>query len=352
MGSSRAGGTSVLYDGQRTPIVIDLTSNRDIEVDVLRQSISVGCGVTNEEVQQAAARCGLFYPVDCYRYSSVGGNIATDAYGTESLAYGTTKDHVLGLDLILPDGSLLTTRSSVTPMGVDLTRLFLGSEGTLGIIWSARLRLMDIPAQTYTHIASFDSHETAFRSAGLLLRTYRPTLTAVKFMDAASTSSIGSEYMSSYQGHHVLLVRSYNDILPGFTAVIDRDAEFLWAANYNLMYEDAVRVSVEPTDADLLVHYSCKLAAMRGGIARVHGSVGLGIYHVSFTGMSAKVIAECATRTMSYVMSMLGGSLAVEGIGNTGNEIFVATQTDMARMILKIKTALDPLGIMNPKKVL
>lgn len=352
MGSARSGGTAAVYDGSRTPIVIDLTSNRDVEVDVLRHTISVGCGTTNEEVIAAASTFGLFYPVECYRHSTVGGNIATDAFGNESLAYGTTKDQVLGLTMVLPDGNLLTTRSSVAPMGVDLTRLFVGSEGTLGICWSATLRLLDAPERTYTHIVGFTTHEAMFRSADILLRQHRGTLTALDFLDSSTTSSMGSEYMKDHKGLYVLLARSSCENLPGFARVPDRDADFLWSAYQDLMRDDAVRVVVEPTDAELLHHYVRKLAALHWCKARMHGSVGLGIFHVVFSGEDSKMISECSDRTRSYVMSMLGGSLAVEGLGTTGKEIFVAAQTDAARLNLKIKMALDPLGIMNPGKVL
>lgn len=352
MGSARAGGAVALYDGGKRPIVVDLTINQDIQVDVLRHTISVGCGATNEDVQQAASACDLFYPVDAYRYSTMGGNIATDAYGVESLAYGTTKDYVLGLDLILPDGERMTTRSSVTPMGIDLTRLLVGSEGTLGIIWSATLRLLDMPERTYTYIAGFDTHDAAFRTVDLLLRQYRSALTSLDFMDALTTDAIGSEYLADQRGRYVLLARSRYESMPGFTRVDDRDAVFVWDAYYNLMYVDAVRVCVDTTDAELLNHYVVHLAAEHSCEVRVNGSAGLGIFHVSFSSDDSKVIAECNARTRSHVMSILGGSLAVEGIGNMGNDLFISTQTDAARLNLKIKQALDPLGIMNPKKVL
>ena len=145
-GSGLSGGSSAVDGG----VVLSLERMRAIEIDLATRVAVVEPGAFNAEVKAAAAAHGLWYPPDpsSYEICSIGGNIATNAGGLCCVKYGVTTDYVLGLDVVLADGTLVTLggKRIKDVAGLSLLKLFVGSEGTLGIVTRAILRL--IPAQS------------------------------------------------------------------------------------------------------------------------------------------------------------------------------------------------------------
>ncbi len=139
-GSGLSGGSSAVADG----IVLSLELMRAIEIDVAARVAVVEAGAFNAEVKAAAAEHGLWYPPDpsSYEICSIGGNIATNAGGLCCVKYGVTTDYVLGLDVVLADGTLITLggKRIKDVAGLSLLKLFVGSEGTLGIVTRAILQ--------------------------------------------------------------------------------------------------------------------------------------------------------------------------------------------------------------------
>jgi len=155
-------------------IVLSLTRmNRILEIDRENRVTRVEAGVVTADLEAAVAEQGLFYPPDpsSNKQSTIGGNIACNAGGPRCLKYGVTGDYVMGLTVVLPDGEVLQTggRAIKNVVGYDLTSLFVGSEGTLGIITEALLRLTTEPEYVRTARAEFPALEDASRTVNAIL---------------------------------------------------------------------------------------------------------------------------------------------------------------------------------------
>ncbi|GAA2307755.1 FAD-binding protein [Streptomyces caniferus] len=170
-------------------VLVTTRMNRILELDLDNRLAVVEPGVVNQDLRKAAARHGLFYPPDpsSLDWCTLGGNLATNAGGLCCGKYGVTADAVLGLEAVLADGSLLRTgrRTVKGVAGYDLTRLFVGSEGTLGVITRATLALKPLPAAPGTLIASFDAVQQA---GDAVIRVVREGLvpSLMEIMDATS----------------------------------------------------------------------------------------------------------------------------------------------------------------------
>ncbi|MGZ8744367.1 MAG: FAD-binding oxidoreductase, partial [Nocardioides sp.] len=187
-GSGLSGGSSAVDGG----IVVCLERMRAIEIDVDCRVAVVEPGAYNAEVKQAAAGHGLWYPPDpsSYEICSIGGNVATNAGGLCCVKYGVTTDYVLGLDVVLADGTLVTLggKRIKDVAGLSLLKLFVGSEGTLGIVTRAILRLVPEQAPRSTLVASFPDVDTAARAVVAVGQTLRPSM--MELMDRASINAV------------------------------------------------------------------------------------------------------------------------------------------------------------------
>ena len=171
MGSGLAAGSIPIPSGG---IVLCLTRmNHILEIDIQNATVSVEAGVITADLQKEVEKQGLFYPPDpsSIRHSTIGGNIACNAGGPRCLKYGVTGDYVLGLTVVLADGNILTTGGKPIKdvTGYDLNGLFTGSEGTLGLITEALLRLVARPQFARTALADFVSLEAASRTVNAIL---------------------------------------------------------------------------------------------------------------------------------------------------------------------------------------
>ena len=170
MGSGLA-GASIAFDGG---IALSLTRlNRILDIDPENRTARVEAGVVTADLQAEVEKLGLFYPPDpsSNRQSTIGGNIACNAGGPRCLKYGVTGDYVMGLSVVLPDGQVLETggKAIKNVVGYDLTSLFIGSEGTLGVITQALLRLVTKPQSVRTARAEFPALDDASRTINAIL---------------------------------------------------------------------------------------------------------------------------------------------------------------------------------------
>ena len=171
MGSGLAAGSISMPEGS---IVICLTRmNRILEIDPQNATIQTEAGVITADLQAEVEKIGLFYPPDpsSIRHSTIGGNIACNAGGPRCLKYGVTGDYVLGLTVVLADGRILKTGGKPIKdvTGYDLKSLFTGSEGTLGLITEALLRLVAKPKYAQTALAEFDSLADASQTVNAII---------------------------------------------------------------------------------------------------------------------------------------------------------------------------------------
>src|ERR687897_1517473 len=178
-GSGLSGGSTAVDAG----VVLSMERMRAIEIDTATRVAMVEPGAFNAEVKAAAAAHGLWYPPDpsSYEICSIGGNIATNAGGLCCVKYGVTTDYVLGLDVVLADGTLvqLGGKRIKDVAGLSLVKLFVGSEGTLGIVTRAILRLVPLPLPPATLVASFASVVTAAEDVGAAVPLLPELLAAV-----------------------------------------------------------------------------------------------------------------------------------------------------------------------------
>ncbi|HHN94537.1 MAG TPA: FAD-binding protein, partial [Anaerolineae bacterium] len=155
-------------------IALSLTRmNRILEIDEVNRTVRVEAGIVTADLQAEVEKLGLFYPPDpsSNKQSTIGGNIACNAGGPRCLKYGVTGDYVMGLTVVLPDGRVLETggKAIKNVVGYDLTSLFVGSEGTLGVITEALLKLVAKPQFVRTARAEFPSLEDASRTVNAVL---------------------------------------------------------------------------------------------------------------------------------------------------------------------------------------
>ncbi|MBI4828074.1 MAG: FAD-binding protein, partial [Nitrospinae bacterium] len=165
---SGTGFTGASIPARRGVALVMAKMNRMLEIDPDNLTALVEPGVVNNELQRAVERLGFFYPPDpaSLKVSTIGGNVATGAGGPRAVKYGVTKDYVLALEAVLPTGEIIRTGANTvkSAVGYDLTRLLVGSEGTLGVITNIRLRLLPKPESTQTALAAFKSVDDAARA--------------------------------------------------------------------------------------------------------------------------------------------------------------------------------------------
>ncbi len=192
-GSGLSGGSSAVAGG----IVISLDRMRAVLIDPECRVAIVEPGALNAEVKAAAREHGLWYPPDpsSFEICSIGGNIATNAGGLCCVKYGVTTDYVLGLDVVLADGTAITLGGSRLKdvAGLSLVKLFVGSEGTLGVVTRAILRLVPAQQPPSTLVASFPTVAAAADAVVRISRRLRPAM--LELMDRASINAV-EDYLS------------------------------------------------------------------------------------------------------------------------------------------------------------
>jgi glycolate oxidase len=201
---AQAHGIPVVPQGARTSltgascategaIVLNVEALRGIDIDPVEGHARVGPGVVNADLKAAVREAGLFYPPDPASADTctIGGNVATNAGGLCCIKYGVTADYVKSLEIVLPGGEQIRTGklTAKSTAGYDLTGLFVGSEGTLGVVTSALVRLIPAPDLALTALATFDSLDEAARAV-LALRADRHRPALLEFLDRASIAAI------------------------------------------------------------------------------------------------------------------------------------------------------------------
>jgi len=383
-GSGLSGGAAAIEGC----VVISLERmNQFLEFDPRDRIVHVQPGVINADVTDAVRSDGLWYPPDpaSSAFSTIGGNIATNAGGLCCVKYGVTADYVMGLEVVLADGSVVVTgrRTVKGVAGLNLTGLFVGSEGTLGIITSARLKLRPRPAPAGTIVAFFPSTAAAGRAIfGLTAARVEPalleimdhtTLTAVddwKRMDLDRDAAVlllaQSDVSGSGRAEEIIAMsRVFTEAGATYVAetLDDEEGEQLLAAR-RLAYPALERLGAAMLDdvavprsrlPDLLAAIPV-IADDRGVLVGMFGQAGDGNMHPTIVfdrnddesyraaGLAFDDIVTCALK--------LGGTATGEhGVGLLKHR-FLERELGAAAVGLQraVKRTFDPLGILNPGK--
>jgi glycolate oxidase len=221
-GTGLSGGATALDRG----IVLSTERMRDIVVDPVTRTAVTQPGLFNAEVKKAVAEYGLWYPPDpsSYEICSIGGNIATNAGGLCCVKYGVTTDYVLGMQVVLADGTAVRLGGPRLKdvAGLSLTKLFVGSEGTLGVITEVTLRLLPPQHKGCTVVASFDSVAAAAEAVVTITGKIRPSM--LEFMDAVAVNAVEDKLkMGLDRNAAALMVAASDDRGPAGAA----DAEYM-----------------------------------------------------------------------------------------------------------------------------
>lgn len=385
-GSSLTGGATPIKGGW----VLDLSQLNKIELDVNNQIIHCGPGAIIADIQEKAAEQNLFYPPDpsSKKFCTIGGNIACNAGGLRCVKYGVTRDYILSLSGYLPTGEAVqwgrATRKFAT--GYNIRDLWIGSEGTLGVVTEAVLRLIVKPVVQKTFLAAFKDDSSALRAPIELSRMgIRPSI--IEFLDKWTVECVqsftGKEVFPGMSPHPALLIELDGD--PSFIekesadlqgwlresalchemAVTQEEAEELWEvrrqgspamkklANTKLN-EDVV---VPLTEQTKLVEFVGELRRQFNLKVGVFGHCGDGNLHVNFMydhedEDESKNAVEALNLLMEKV-NELGGAISGEhGIG-LAKTPFARMQFNSAewRTMEAVKKTLDPKGILNPGKI-
>ena len=221
-GTNLSGGTTPL-DG--SIIIIFKNMNSILEIDEENLTLTTQPGVYTKDIFDAAAEVGLFYPPDpgSMHVSQIGGNLSENSGGLRGLKYGVTRDYVLGLHVVLPNGEIIKTGGKLSKdvAGYDLTSLFVGSEGTLGIITEAVLKLIPQPDTKKTMLALFHDLEAAAQTVSDIIAN-RITPATLEFLDQA-TVQVVEDYVNiglPVDARVVLLIEQ-----DGTKEVVDQDVE-------------------------------------------------------------------------------------------------------------------------------
>jgi glycolate oxidase len=382
-GTGLSGGSSAVDGG----ITISLDRMRAVEIDPACQVAVVEPGALNAEVKRAAAEHGLWYPPDpsSFEICSIGGNLATNAGGLCCVKYGVTTDYVLGMDVVLADGTLVTLggKRIKDVAGLSLLKLFVGSEGTLGVITRAILRL--VPAQTVgaTLVSTFPTMAAASRAVVALRSRLRPSM--LELMDNATINAVEdwrshgldrstgalliaqSDAPGAACGAEVDLMRACCEDAGGeaFTTTDPDEADLLVAARRNALHALESRGSVLFEDVGVPVPFLPELVA---GVAATAERCGVEIAVVAHAGdgnTHPVVVFDAADpdsvararKAFDEVMAVaigLGGTITGEhGVGRAKRSALPQQLgTDVMALTQRVKDALDPDGILNPGAVL
>jgi len=379
-GSGLSGGATALDDG----IVLSTEKMRDISVDPVTRTAVCQPGLFNAEVKKAAAEHGLWYPPDpsSFEICSIGGNIATNAGGLCCVKYGVTTDYVLGMHVVLADGTAVRLGGPRLKdvAGLSLTKLFVGSEGTLGVITEVTLRL--VPAQNASSIvvAGFSSVQAAVEAVLGVVAQLRPSM--LEFMDSVAINAVEDILrMDLDRGAAAMLVAGSDErgragsedaelmaavfVENGATEVFSTDdpdegEAFVAARRFcipaveakgSLLLED---VGVPLPALGKLVTGIARIAAERDLMISVIAHAGDGNTHPLIVyDPSDAAMAQRAHVAFGEIMDLavsLGGTITGEhGVGRLKRPWLDGYLGPEAMDLnWRIKQALDPLGILNP----
>ncbi len=385
-GTGMSGGALAVQGGM---VMVMTRFNRILEIDTDNMVAEVQPGVVTGHFQEEVQRQGLFYPPDpsSAPFSTLGGNVAECAGGSRAIKYGVTRDYVLGLEVVLPTGEVISTgvRTTKGVVGYDMTRLIVGSEGTLGVITRIVLRLVPLPEAVRTLTAAFDRIQDAARTVSEIVRC-GITPRTVEYMDQAAIICV-EDYLKiglPVEASAMLLVEvdgsaSEVDLAVKYILAIcdkggarkidvarsEQEAKDLWKAR-KAISPALFRLGPDKINEDIVVPRS-RIPDMVQWIEELRKRTGLtmvtfghaGDGNIHFNIMLDRSDKEALSKANAAVAEVfeqtiaLGGTLSGEhGVGITkAPYLHMEVGTSELALMRRIKTAFDPNGILNPGKI-
>jgi len=382
-GTSLEGQVAALAGG----VCIDMSQmNRILRVNAADLDASVEAGVTRKQLNEHLRDTGLFFPIDPGADASLGGMAATRASGTNAVRYGTMRENVLALTVVLADGRVIRTarRARKSAAGYDLTRLFVGSEGTLGIITEVTLRLYGIPEAISAAVCAFPNIEGAVDTVILTIQNGVP-VARIELLDECQMAAInkyskldhkvaptlffefhGSSAGVAEQAETVNAIASEHGGDDFCWATTSEERSKLWQARHDAYYAAlALRPGSKGWATDVCVPISrlaeC-ITETKRDLAQsplpyaLVGHVGDGNFHLVFMidPNRPEEVAEASRlndRMVARALAMEGTSTGEHGVGYGKMDFLIAEHGEAVSVMRTIKKALDPDGILNPGKI-
>ena len=384
-------GTGTSLEGHalavRGGLVVDLMRmDKVLEVRPEDMLAVVQPGVTREALNTDLRATGLMFPVDPGANASLGGMAATRASGTTAVRYGTMRQNVLALEVVLADGRIIRTgtRAAKSSAGYDLTALMVGSEGTLGIITELTLRLHGQPEDVAAAVCAFPTMTDAVTCVAQTMQAGIP-MARIEFMDPMGMRAVNMHMGSDYPEQPHLMVEfngspdavktdaeSFGQLAEenggtGFAwATTPEDRNRLWAARHNSYWAS---LKLRPGATGVVTDICVPMSELPGAVAAaaadmqaegilgdIVGHVGDGNFHtlmlVDPDSAEEIATAKAVARRMAERALAVGGTISGEhGIGIGKRDLMEAQHGEAWQVMAAIKRTLDPNNIMNPGKL-
>jgi D-lactate dehydrogenase (cytochrome) len=369
-------------------ISIDLSRmNQVLAINADDLTVTVQAGVTRKQLNEAVKSTGLFFPIDPGADATLGGMSATRASGTNAVRYGTMRENVLALEVVTASGEVIRTgtRAKKSAAGYDLTRLMVGSEGTLGVITEVTVKLYPLPEAISAAICSFPSIEAAVRTTIQIIQMGIP-IARVELIDAGTVRMVNAYAKLNLREEHMLLmefhgsptgVKEQAEMVQEIAnemggnafewATTPEERTRLWTARHNA-YFGAIqsKPGCRSISTDTCVPISrladCLLDSVTEADASglpyfLVGHVGDGNFHFGYLIDPDKPEERAAAERLNHALvaralRLEGTCTGEHGVGLHKMDFLVAEAGDGAvDMMRTIKRALDPKNIMNPGKI-
>jgi len=382
-GTSLEGNAAAVRGG----VCIDFAQmNRVLAINAEDLDCRVQPGITRKRLNADLRDTGLFFPIDPGADASIGGMTSTRGSGTMAVRYGTMRDNVMALAVVLADGRVVRTsrRARKSAAGYDLTRLFVGAEGTLGVITEVTLRLHPVPEAISAVVCPFGAFDGAVATAIAVIQSGIP-VARIELLDEVMIRGVnsyaklgiveaptlflefhGTPAAVAEQAEAVRGIAQEHGALGYDSATRTEDRNRLWTARDNTLYAGTgLRPGSKALITDVCVPVSrlaeCLVATKRdiaasGLIAPIVGHVGDGNFHtlILVDPAAPDEIARAQAlheRMVARALDLDGTSTGEHGIG-TGKIAFLERELGGAVDVMRtIKRALDPNGLMNPGKI-
>jgi D-lactate dehydrogenase (cytochrome) len=382
-GTSLEGHVAALAGG----VCVDMSQmNRVLHINAQDLDATVEAGVTRKQLNAHLRDTGLFFPIDPGADASLGGMAATRASGTNAVRYGTMRENVLALTVVLADGRVIRTarRARKSAAGYDLTRLFVGSEGTLGVITELTLRLYGVPEAISAAVCAFPTIESAVETVILTIQN-GVAVARIELLDDLQMAAINKYSKLDHKVAPTLFfefhgtptgVAEQAEVVQAIAAehggqdfrwaTTPEERSQLWQARHDAYYAAlAMRPGSKGLATDVCVPISrlaeC-ISATKQDLARspipyaLVGHVGDGNFHLVFMidPNRPEELSEASRlndRMVARSLAMEGTCTGEHGIGYGKMEFLEAEHGEAMGVMRTIKKALDPNGILNPGKI-
>ena len=383
VGTSLEGHVAALYGG----VCLDFSQmNRVLEVNDADLDCRVQAGVTREQLNAELKGTGLFFPIDPGANATIGGMASTRASGTNAVRYGTMRENVRGLTVVTADGRIVKTggRARKSSAGYDLTRLLVGSEGTLGLITEVQLRLYGLPEAISAAVCQFPDLKSAVDTVIVAMQLGIPVARIELLDDVQMDACIRYSQLTEFAPKPTLFfefhgteagVREQAETIQSLAAdhggsrfqwaTKPEDRSRLWKARHNAYYAAlALAPGKQGFATDACVPISrltdCVLetqadVAQTGLIAPIVGHVGDGNFHLVVLFDPARPDERAKAEALAARVAMraiaMGGTCTGEhGVGMHKLDALVAEHGEAVTLMQAVKRALDPHDILNPGK--